>query len=151
MHFSGRNLATKRMILRFVLNNTIDIVCFSLLCKLLLFHGYKSTDFDVHQNWLAITWNHPIQDWYFESTSQWTLDYPPLFAYFEWVLAQVASQIDPSILHVRDPCFNLLLGSWKLHASTLDWFHARSPIAAISGAQYGMEHSVLSALLRRCV
>ncbi|VDM00136.1 unnamed protein product [Schistocephalus solidus] len=70
----------------------------------LLFDSSHSTDFEVHRNWLAITYSTSPSQWYEEATSQWTLDYPPLFAAGEWFLAQFASYINPEMLVLsKDP------------------------------------------------
>ena len=54
---------------------------------------------------MAITYNLPLADWYRSNVSEWTLDYPPFFAYFELALASVAASVDPAMLALQSDAY----------------------------------------------
>lgn len=89
--------------------------------KLLLVPAYKSTDFEVHRNWLSITHSLPVTEWYHDATSRWTLDYPPLFAVFEWALSLVVPFVDRNALSVSSTPYE----SWPFLV-----FHRASVVVA---------------------
>lgn len=147
----------------------------------------RSTDFEVHRNWLAITYSLPISKWYWDVSSchadpidrssanprprspnlfldyigmesvhkylflgvstdallvyliphldlgYTALDYPPFFAYFEFLLSLPARLIDKHIVELS----NLNYGGWSVIA------YQRSTVI--------ITELVLGAALIRCV
>jgi alpha-1,3-glucosyltransferase len=108
----------------------------ALCLKLLLIPAYFSTDFDVHRNWLAITHHVSPSRWYWDKTSVWTLDYPPLFAYFQWLLGKAALIIFRIIGKQQDAGDLLALTAEPIRTPAVIVFQRLSVVIVSDGLLY---------------
>ncbi|KAL9180745.1 hypothetical protein ACHAXT_011198 [Thalassiosira profunda] len=126
--------------------------------KWLLVPTYLSTDFDVHRNWLALTSKLPLADWYFDNvggTTVHTLDYPPLFAFFEAALSN--NHVTTSLLEngwLDERCLALLPDDDNAPSERCIRFHRAtvilSDVVLFLGA-YLAVHSMALVGDKRCV
>lgn len=65
--------------------------------KFLGFHLYYSTDLNVHHYWISLTGSKNWDEWYTNTDSEWTLDYPPAFAIFQLLIYYVFYYISNAI------------------------------------------------------
>ena len=99
----------------------IDKIIFLVIVilKIFLFPTNQSTDFEVHRNWKAITNSLSISEWYYYSDNKWTLDYPPLFAYMEYIIGKISKLIDPNITNLENYNYNSIKCKVFMRATVL--------------------------------
>lgn len=89
------------------------IILLGILVRLCLtLHSYSGQnkppmygDYEAQRHWMEITYNLPVQEWYFNSSDNdlmyWGLDYPPLTAYHSYVCGYIADFINNSYVELK--------------------------------------------------
>ncbi|GJD08016.1 D-tagatose 3-epimerase [Galdieria sulphuraria] len=60
-----------------------------------------------------------VTKWYSDTTSQWTLDYPPLFACLEWFLAQLVAIVDKHLVQLDQLQITTLVDVWVMRSTVI--------------------------------
>jgi alpha-1,3-glucosyltransferase len=105
-HFAGARTTKRRSTVMYLMGSLFML---SATAKLLLIPSYKSTDFDVHRHWKAVTRHLPLTEWYFDDEhvqTFHTFDYPPGFAWFEYMWSHLSVLTINGMLDER--CLSLL-------------------------------------------
>ena len=66
----------------------------------------KYGDFEAHRHWFELTNNLNITDWYSNSEinpqSYWPIDYPPVCAYFHFILGKITGLVYPEAIKLKN-------------------------------------------------
>ena len=71
------------------------------LLKLLAIPSWYDADLHVHMTWMAKTYSWRFTQWYIDQ-SMFPINYPPMFAWLEWVMTWFARFVDPEMLVVSE-------------------------------------------------
>lgn len=101
-------------------SSLLPVFLLSVSLKVLLLPAPHSTDLDVHRHWKALTLHQPLQTWYTETSTKWTLDYPPLFAFFEHILSIVLTYFHAPLTQSDAPLTSIDVSLLRLSVLILD-------------------------------
>jgi len=60
-------------------------------------------DLEAHRNWMSITLNRNIRNWYeeIEEESWWRIDYPPIATYLSYIFGKTCQSIEPDAMRIQ--------------------------------------------------